>query len=107
MIKLTRYVGAGLNVGLIPAIKLSLYGQAELSYQEYDLYGRLFPFGGSLFVGAGVGYATMKGNFKSTVDVSSVAPALSPLTISSEGSVRTLVLTPTIGLLHTFGPGFT
>jgi hypothetical protein len=111
MIKLTRYFGAGLNVGLIPAIKLSLYGDAELSYQEYDIYGRLFPFGGNLFVGAGVGYASIGGTFKSTHDVSafqSVAPNLpNPLFVASVGSVRTLVLTPTIGLLHTFGSGFT
>lgn len=111
MIKLTRYFGAGLNVGLIPAIKLSLYGQAELSYQEYDIYGRLFPFGGNLFLGAGVGYASIKGSFKSSYDVSafqSVAPNLpNPLFVASVGSVRTLVLTPTIGLLHTFGSGFT
>jgi hypothetical protein len=111
MIKLTRYFGAGLNVGLIPAIKLSLYGQAALSYQEYDLYGRLFPFGGDLFLGAGVGYASIKGSFSSSYDVSafrSIAPNLpSPLFVVSEGSVRTLVLTPTIGLLHTFGSGFT
>jgi len=111
MINLTRYFGAGLNVGLIPAIKLSLYGDAELSYQEYDLYGRLFPFGGSLMVGAGVGYANIKGSFSSAYDVSAFqnrAPSLpNPLAVSSVGSVRTLVLTPTIGLLHTFASGFT
>jgi hypothetical protein len=108
MIKLTRYFGAGLNIGLIPAIKLSLYGQAEISYQEYDIYGRLFPFGGNLFLGAAVGYESVKGTFKSSFDVSALAPDLpKPLTVTSEGFVRTLVLTPTIGLLHTFGSGFT
>jgi hypothetical protein len=111
MIKLTRFFGAGLNVGLIPAIKLSLYGDAQLSYQEYDLYARLFPFGGDLFAGAGVGYASIKGSFSSSYNVSafqSVAPTLqSPLFVASEASIRTLVLTPTIGLLHIFGSGFT
>jgi hypothetical protein len=111
MIKLTRYFGAGVNVGLIPSIKLSLYGDAQLSYQEYDLYARIFPLGGMLFLGAGVGYATMKGSFKSSYDVSalqSLAPTLpNPLSVESQGSVRTLVLTPTIGLLHTFSSGFT
>lgn len=111
IIKLTRYFGAGLNIGLIPTIRLSLYGQAQLSYQEYDLYGRLFPFGGSLFVGAGVGYASIKGSVASSFDVSSfqsVAPNLpNPLFVASEASIRTMVLTPTIGLLHTFGSGFT
>ncbi|HVU02511.1 MAG TPA: hypothetical protein VHE30_12195 [Polyangiaceae bacterium] len=113
MIKLTRFFGAGLNVGLIPAVQVSLYGDAELSYQEYDLYGRLFPFGGNLFVGAGVGYATMTGSFKGKADTSGIKglpPGVTlpnPLAIDSEGSVRTLVLTPTVGLMHTFGSGFT
>ncbi|HEX3597758.1 MAG TPA: hypothetical protein VHU80_21765 [Polyangiaceae bacterium] len=111
MIKLTRYFGAGVNIGLIPSIKLSLYGDAQLSYQEYDLYARIFPLGGMLFLGAGVGYANMKGTFKSSYDVSafqSVAPTLqNPLSVDSQASVRTLVLTPTIGLLHTFSSGFT
>jgi hypothetical protein len=119
MIKLTRYFGAGVNIGIIPAIRLSYYGEADLSYQEYDLYGRLFPFGGAIFVGAGVGYASVAGSFKGTVDtppVSQLPPnimlppnlVLPPsFSVASEASVRTLVLTPMIGLLHTFGSGFT
>lgn len=117
LIKITNYLGAGLNIGLIPAIKLSMYGKAELSYQEYDIYGRLFPFGGSLFVGAGVGYASIKGTFTKQYDLTSIQAALpdptivanlpNPITVTSRGSVRTLVLIPAIGLLHTFGIGFT
>jgi hypothetical protein len=110
-IKLTRYFGAGVNVGVIPKIKVSLYGEAELSYQEYDAYGRLFPFGGMFFVGAGVGYATIKGSFKSSYDVrpyQAIAPTLpDTLAVESIATVRTLVLTPQIGLQHTFGSGFT
>ncbi|GMV15317.1 MAG: hypothetical protein HS104_29535 [Polyangiaceae bacterium] len=110
-IKLTRYFGAGVNVGLIPKIRISLYGEAELSYQEYDAYGRLFPFGGMFFVGAGVGYATIKGSFKSSYDVrpyKAIAPTLpDALVVESRASVRTLVLTPQLGLQHTFGSGFT
>ncbi|MBK7586154.1 MAG: hypothetical protein IPI67_38970 [Myxococcales bacterium] len=110
-IKLTRYFGAGINVGLIPTIKISLYGDAQLSYQEYDAYGRLFPFGGMFFVGAGVGYATIKGSFKSSYDVrpyQAIAPTLpDSLAVESIASVRTLVLTPQIGLQHIFGSGFT
>ena len=30
-IKLTRYFGACLNIGLIPTIRISLYGEADLS----------------------------------------------------------------------------
>jgi hypothetical protein len=109
MIKLTRYFGAGVNVGLIPAIRLAYYGEAELSYQEGDIYGRIFPFGGALFAGAGVGYAHVAGSFKSTVTIPPVQGVVLPPTafIGSESSVRTLVLIPTIGLLHTFGSGFT
>jgi hypothetical protein len=96
---------------LIPAVKLSLYGDAELSYQHYELYGRLFPFGGAVFLGAGVGYATMSGTVTNTYDVSafqSMVPNLpNPLPVDSEGSVKTLVLTPSLGLLHTFKSGFT
>jgi hypothetical protein len=103
------------NIGLIPAIRLAMYGEAELSYQEYDAYGRIFPFGGAFFAGAGVGYAHVAGSFKASYDISNVAiPNLPPgttlppsLFVGSEASVRTLVLIPTIGLLHTFGSGFT
>jgi hypothetical protein len=110
-IKLTRYLGGGLNIGLIPTIRISLYGEAQLSYQEYDIYGRLFPFGGMFFVGAGAGYATMTGSFRSSYDVrayQSIAPGLPDrLFVESKGSVRTLVLTPQIGVQHTFGSGLT
>jgi hypothetical protein len=110
-IKLTRYFGAGLNIGLIPTIRISLYGEAELSYQEYDIYGRIFPFGGMFFVGAGVGYATIAGSLRSTYDIGPYLPPNSPLSrelsVESEASVRTLVLTPQLGLQHTFGSGLT
>ena len=107
-IKLTRYFGAGINAGIIPTVKLSFYGEAKLAYQEYDLYGHIYPFGGAFFLGAGVGYATMKGSLANTYPIP--APYNTQLgnsaSIESQGSVRTLVLTPQIGLLKTFGPGF-
>jgi hypothetical protein len=110
-IKLTRYFGAGLNIGLIPTIKISLYGEAKIAYLETDIYGRIFPFGGMFFVGAGVGYATVTGSFRSSFDVrpyQAIAPDLpDTLVVESRASVRTLVLTPQIGLQHTFGSGFT
>jgi hypothetical protein len=115
MIKLTRYFGAGVNIGLIPSIRLAYYGEAELSYQEYDIYGRIFPFGGAFFAGAGVGYAHAGGSFASppfdTSTYQNQVPAgftlPNPLFVTNEASVRVMVLTPTIGLLHTFGSGFT
>jgi hypothetical protein len=108
-IKLTRYLGGGLNIGLIPTIRLSMYGEAKLAYQEYDIYGRLFPFGGMFFVGAGAGYATITGSFRSSHDISAYqVPGLpDELVVESKASVRTLVLTPQIGLQHTFGSGLT
>jgi hypothetical protein len=109
-IKLTPYFGAGINVGLIPSIHLSLYGDATVSYQEYDLYGHIHPFGGSFFFGAAVGYATMSGTFNQTYNATDfMLPATifpTSVTVNSQASVRTLVLTPQIGFLHTFGSGF-
>jgi hypothetical protein len=114
MIKLTRYFGAGVNVGLIPSIRLAYYGEADLAYQEYDVYGHIFPFGGAFFAGAGVGYAHVSGTFNSppfntSAYQSMLPPGVlpNPIYITSEASVRVMVLTPTIGLLHTFGSGFT
>lgn len=111
-IKLTRFLGGGLNIGLIPTLRLSLYGDATLSYQEVDVYGRIYPFGGSLFLGAGVGYATVKGSLASRIEATAYAKQLMDLGLSStldyrsDASVRTLVLTPQIGFLKTFGSGF-
>jgi hypothetical protein len=112
MLKLTAYLGGGVNIGLIPSTRISYYGAATLSYQEYDVYGRLFPFGGGFFLGASVGYATIKGSLKNSYDTSSYLSTLpsglsipNPLTYESQGSVRTMVLTPQIGYFYTTGIG--
>jgi hypothetical protein len=111
-IKLTRFLGAGINVGLIPSIKLQLYGDAVLSYQEYDVYGRIYPFGGGFFLGAGIGYATIEGTVKDSIDSSSLAAMFPgqgiPLSIEyqSRAHVRTPVAIPQIGYFHTFDSGF-
>lgn len=109
--KLTRFLGFGVNVGVIPKVRVSLYGDATLSYQEYDAYGRLYPFGGSFFLGAGVGYATMKGTYESTETVAAqtiggVSIPETAFTFSSSGKVRSMVLTPQIGFFKTYGSGF-
>lgn len=99
--KLTRFLGFGVNAGMIPKVKISLYGDATLSYQEIDTYGRLYPFGGAFFLGAGVGYATMKGTFTDTVDVPALPEYMIPAqraTISSEAEVKEMILTPQLGL---------
>ncbi|MET0790946.1 MAG: hypothetical protein ABW061_05450 [Polyangiaceae bacterium] len=109
-IKLTRFFGAGINVGIIPTVKISYYGDAKISYQEYDAYGRLYPFGGAFFLGAGVGYATIKGTLNSSLDTGSAHATYpeipNPILVDSQGSVRTLVLTPQIGFMKIFGSGF-
>lgn len=111
-LKLTRFFGAGVNVGVIPTLRIAYYGDATVSYQEYDVYGRVYPFGGGFFLGAGVGYANARGTHRNTTDISSYAdqfPALDlpdSLRTDSEGSARAMVLTPQIGYFHIFRGGF-
>lgn len=108
-LKVTRFLGAGVNLGLIPKVHLSFYGDATLSYQHFDVYGRIYPFGGGFFLGAGVGYATVSGTLQKTVDLSEYAgfPGVpASLTYQSSGSVRTLMLTALIGYFYTFDCGF-
>jgi hypothetical protein len=111
-LKLTRYLGAGINIGLIPTLRISYYGEATLAYEEYDLYARLYPFGGAFFLGAGVGYENVRGTLVNTMDLSpyqSQVPEVSlpgSVQYQSIARVQTMVLTPQIGLFHTFGSGF-
>jgi hypothetical protein len=111
-LKLTRYLGGGINVGLIPAIKVSLYGEAVLSYQEYDVYGRIYPFGGGFYLGAGAGYETVKGTITDSIDASALANEYPEFDIpelieyESRGRVRTMILTPQVGYLYITRIGF-
>ena len=104
-LKLTRFLGAGVNIGLIPKVKLSYYGDATLSYQHYDIYGRIYPFGGGLFLSGGAGYATVDGTLTSrqTVAASGFSGTVD---YNSKGSVRTLMLTALIGYFYTTKIGF-
>ena len=102
-LKLTRFLGAGINIGLIPTVRINYYGQATLKYQEYDVYGHLYPFGNLIFLGAGVGYETVTGVLSYSVSDPSVPASLE---VRSEGSVQTMVLTPQVGLFKTFKSGF-
>ena len=114
MLKLTSYLGFGVNMGLIPSMHIAYYGDATLAYQEYDAYGRLFPFGGGFFLGAGVGYATIKGTMKSTFDTTTYQAQAAqsgisvpnPLTYQSEGTVKTMIVTPQVGYFYTTDIGF-
>jgi hypothetical protein len=100
-LKLTRFFGAGVNVGIIPTVKINYYGEAKQEYQEYDVYGHIYPFGGSFFLGAGVGYAQIDGTLASHIAV----PPYS-VDITSDAVVRTMVLTPQIGFMKIFDVGF-
>lgn len=106
--KLTRFIGFGVNTGFIPTVQVSMYGKATLSYQEYDAYGRIYPFGGSFFVGAGVGYSTVTGSFtesKAVPDIPGVITAQN-VDVRADASVRSMVLTPQLGWFATWGSGF-
>lgn len=104
-LKLTRFLGAGVNIGLIPKVQLSYYGDATLSYQHYDIYGRLYPFGGGFFLSGGAGYATVDGTLSSSKTVAASGFA-GTVDYNSKGSVRTLMLTALIGYFYTTSIGF-
>jgi hypothetical protein len=108
-IKLTRYLGAGVNVGVIPAVRLPYYGEATVSYQDYGAFAHVHPLGGGFLLGAQLGYALVKGTYDDEVDTSRYAAlgAPSSLDVHAEGSVETLVLTPVIGYVYTWQAGFT
>jgi hypothetical protein len=106
MVKLTKYFGAGINFGLVPEIAFSYYGDATVSYQSYDAFGHLHPFGGSFFLGARIGYASVQGSYVSDIRVSSGSFS-GTLSYESRAKVKTMVLTPELGFLHTFDSGFT
>jgi hypothetical protein len=107
-IKLTRYFGAGLNVGIVPDMSFSYYGDATVSYQEYSLYGHIHPLEGGFFVGTSVGYARVRGTYETQVDLALLPGGLSGvIDYRSSASVQALVLTPELGYIFTFRSGFT
>src|SRR6478735_7214023 len=106
-LKLTRFFGAGVNVGLIPTVRIKYYGEAAQKFQEYDVYGHIYPFGGSFFLGAGVGYAQVDGVLVNHFNLAALQPGLmGSVDLTSDATVRTLVLTPQIGFLKIFDVGF-
>lgn len=109
--RLSPFVGAGFTYGVIPTIKISYYGQAALSYREFEGYLSVYPFAGAFFLGSGLGYASAQGTLHQTFDLSAYSPLIAGLPKSldytSEASVGALVLTPRIGFLQRFDSGFT
>jgi len=111
VIKLTKYFAAGLNIGIAPDVKFAYYGDATISYHAYQIYGHVHPFGGGFYVGASVGYALAHGTAEQTIALppalSMVYPGLgSSVSMRSDGSVQTMVLTPELGYFKTFKSGF-
>lgn len=111
VIKLTPYFAAGINIGIAPEVKFAYYGEATVSYNAYQLYGHIHPFGGGFYLGASVGYALARGKDEQTIDLppalSMVYPGLgTSITLKSEGSVQTMVLTPELGYFKTLKSGF-
>jgi hypothetical protein len=106
MVKVTRYFGAGVNFGLVPEIAFSYYGDATVSYQSYDAFGHIHPFGGGFFLGARIGYASVRGSYASEVSYSAGGSSLT-VSYESKANVKTMVLTPELGYLATFDSGFT
>jgi hypothetical protein len=104
-LKLTRFLGAGVNVGLIPKVALSYYGDATLSYQHYDIYGRIYPVGGGFFLQGGAGYATVDGTLSKTFNLSALG-VNTQVAYESRGTVRTLMLTALLGYFYTTSIGF-
>jgi len=111
VIKLTKYFAAGLNIGIAPDVKFAYYGEATISYHAYQLYGHIHPLGGGFYLGASVGYAVAHGMDEQTIELppalSMVYPGLEEsITLKSDGSVQTMVLTPELGYFKTFKSGF-
>lgn len=104
-LKLTRFLGAGVNLGLIPKVQLSYYGDATLSYQHVDFYGRLYPFGGGLFLHGGLGYANINGTLTGQQNYSSALGSGSA-DYNGVGKVHTPTLTALLGYFYTTSIGF-
>ncbi|HET9958549.1 MAG TPA: hypothetical protein VFQ61_28840 [Polyangiaceae bacterium] len=104
-LKINQYVGAGVNWGMIPEMGAPGIESTTLTYREYDVYGRVYPFGDALFAGLGVGYEEISTATAQTLQLRSSAGSAS-LNVSGEASVKSLILIPQIGIFHTFESGF-
>lgn len=111
-LKVTRFVGLGVNLGLIPKVQLDYYGKATLSYQHLDFYARIYPLGGGFFLQGGAGYMHVDGTLKSTynlgpqVSIPGYGAVGGDITYNAAGSVKALMLTALIGYFYTTSIGF-
>ncbi|MCU0659141.1 MAG: hypothetical protein MUF64_28955 [Polyangiaceae bacterium] len=106
--RISRYAGVGANFNFIPEVEVALYGEARLSYQQYEVNGRIYPAGGGFFFGAGLGYMRVQGSVTRSFDIPAVSGVTGAqlLEFSQQGSVRSLVLTPQLGYMAELGAGF-
>lgn len=107
--KVTPYLGFGAGMGVVPKLSIPVYGQATIAYTEYDVYARVYPFGGGFFVGSGVGYEKFKGTLSRTMNLSystSQGSYTQDVSFATEAAVGVLIVTPHLGYLHTFDSGF-
>ena len=111
MLKLTPYFAAGLNIGIAPDVKFAYYGDATVSYHAYQVYAHIHPLAGGFYLGASVGYALAHGTAEQTIALPAALIRVYPnigtsITLRSDGSVQTLVLTPELGYFKTWKSGF-
>lgn len=104
-LKVTRFLGAGVTLGLIPKVRLSYYGDATLSYQHVDIYGRIYPFGGGFFLHGGLGYANVNGTLTGAQTYSQAGQS-GRVDYQGVGKVHTPTLTALIGYFYTTSIGF-
>ncbi len=111
-VKVTRFIGLGVNLGLIPKVQLDYYGKATLSYQHLDFYARIYPLGGGFFLQGGAGYMHVDGTLKSTynlgpqVNIPGYGSVGGDITYNAAGNVKALMLTALIGYFYTTSIGF-
>jgi hypothetical protein len=102
--KLWGLVGLGFNYGSIPDMQVSFYGDATVRYRQMDAYARVYPFRGGFYLGSGFGYHSVKGTHTNRVEVNSPV-GKHEFSIESEGSVRSMIVTPQLGYFRNFDFG--
>jgi hypothetical protein len=108
-VRVTHHLGASADLGWLPETRVPLQDGVTVSYREYGVTGRVHPFGGAFFLGSSVGYRTLSGTLTRTVNVPEIPGYTSgeEVTVGTSASVRSLMVTPRLGYLYTFGAGFT
>lgn len=83
--RFTDYLGFAGTYGFLPTLT---FGTVAVKFNAIDLRARVFPFGGSFFLGASIGQQTMG---------ASASDSISGQTTTVGLDVKTIFLTPTLG----------